>query len=92
VVHDEGSSDGELAGSGLFGKFLLFDFSSGYNPNVLIGSDPKCPVQSVELLRSGQTRFERKAQGERLCCPDPPDRILQRIDGQDGSVASFGTS
>jgi hypothetical protein len=39
-----------LAGSDPLGKFsTLFDFSTGYKATVLIGSDPKCSVLSMEL-------------------------------------------
>ena len=40
------------AGSDRFGKFsTLFDFSTGYKATVLIRSDPKCSVLSMELLQ-----------------------------------------
>ena len=42
-----------------FGKFsTLFDFSTGYKANVLIRSDPKCFVLSMELLQFYYSRRE----------------------------------
>jgi hypothetical protein len=41
-----------LAVSDPFGNFsTLFDFLTGYKATVLIGSDPKCSVPSMELLQ-----------------------------------------
>jgi hypothetical protein len=46
------------AGSDPFGKFsTLFDFSTGYNRDVLIRSAPKCSVLSMELLQFYYSSF-----------------------------------
>jgi len=48
-----------LVGSDPFGKFsTLFDFSTAYKLIVLIGSDPKCSVLSMELLQFYYSRKE----------------------------------